>query len=156
MERAALDVPNPLLRQATTGGFVLSLGRTHIGALVYVDWMIGTRARSIQDELDAYRGGDPTALLRETPSGHPWSHLVPGLKGVIGRGLIEETPGWQQHKRRYPTERGGDYFRFPRYRYYRFTRAGRHARSLLWEAGVWQEYAAQLAEYHASEIRRVS
>jgi hypothetical protein len=146
------DVPNPMLRAHAVGGFSLTLGVTHIAALVVVDATIQRRDGSLNEAMAAHRtGGDPWAESK-MPQGTPWNHFVPGIRGVLGRGLLEETAAWRQHKLRHPIPQGDPaYYGFPRWRYYRFTAAGKAARALLVESGVWQEWATELARHQGRE-----
>jgi hypothetical protein len=108
---------NEALRQHVTRvGFDLTLGKTHIAALVYLDVCIRNRTYMRVD-------------------GRPWSHFAGGVNGCIARGLVEH------HYAGRPTRRGQiDHMG----RHYTITKAGRLVRDLLKEAGIWQEYEAAL------------
>jgi hypothetical protein len=149
------DVPNPLLRQHATGGFSLTLGTTHIAVMVHVDDVIRRRVPSVMDMI-----AEPDRsylIMSSLPTKTPWNHYVPGLRGVIGRGLIMETAAWVAYKRKhdaYEAKHNRNFpHQFPTWRMYRFTKAGGMARGLLQESGVWQEFATELAAHQAARMR---
>jgi hypothetical protein len=108
------DVPNPVLREHVTRvGFDLSLGKTHIAALVWID-MENKRRHHIR------------------MNGAPWNFFVTGAMGLQARGLVAHTP----------PPRGCDRDKWHLGRSFRITPAGRLVRDLLKEAGIWQEYEA--------------
>jgi hypothetical protein len=104
---------NEALREhVTSNAFVLTLGKTQIAALVYLDACIRSRA------YIPTRGG-------------PWSHFVPGIQGCQRRGLVTYC-----YDDKWPSKRPGSHLG----RHYTITKAGRLMRDLLKEAGIWQEY----------------
>lgn len=111
-----------LYAHVTRVGFDLTLGRTHIAALVYIDHAIRTnhqpyhRGRSI------------------------FSNYHTGAVGLISRGLVEHHYTIDKE-----TGRGAKLFR----KHYTITTAGKLVISLLKEAGVWEEYAGQIYEKSA-------
>jgi len=108
---------NEELRQHVTRvGFNLTLGKTHIAALVYLDYCIRHRT-----------------YVRM--SGQPWSWFASGAQGLGVRGLITHC-----YDPRWPPTRPGSHFG----RHYTITKAGRQVIALLKEAGIWQEYEAAL------------
>lgn len=112
---------NQALREHVTRvGFNLTLGKTHIAALVLINeyW-----ARDI--EYHAH--------------GAPWSSWITGVGGLQTRGLawhqFHDTRGIPADKRPLPSE------------YYGITTAGQYVIGLLAEAGIWQDYL-DLIERH--------
>lgn len=114
--------PNETLRQHVTGtAFLLSLGKTHITALVLLDH--GIRAK-VNGSI--------------VPTG--FSHFIAGARGLRERGLVVHLdPGYIPEERRHLG------------RYYKLTKAGRLVRDLLKEAGIWQETEATLGLGQALE-----
>jgi hypothetical protein len=134
---------------------MLTLGTTHIAAMVYVDYLIRAKVPSVIDMMEE---PDRSFLMASSlPPGPPWNHYVPGIKGVMGRGLVEETKAFDTYRREHAVREamhGRNLpYHFPSWRQYKFTRAGVLARGLLSEAGVWQEFSEQLAAHRASRIR---
>lgn len=124
---------NDLLRSHVTRvGFDLSLGKTHIAALVYLDVMIRARSQGV--------GMHVTDLaLRRT-----FAHFAGGARGCIERGLL-----LHHYDERY-SARGPIRHRDHLGRHYTITKAGKLVLALLREAGIYQEYAAALPM--ASEV----
>jgi hypothetical protein len=155
---ATAEVPNPLLRAHATGGFSLTLGTTHIAAMVYVDYTIRSKVPSVMDLINE---PDRSFLLTSSlPHKAPWSHYVPGIRGVLGRGLLIESAAWLQARRKHEMREAAlgrnIAMHFPTWRMYRFTKAGVMARGLLQECGVWQEFAEQLAAHQRAQVRGVA
>lgn len=126
---------NDLLRaHVTRVGFDLTLGKTHIAALVYLDEAI-RRQEHIPTRVQDLRFGGSGL-----PSGHlarAFSCWATGVHGCIDRGLVihhyredkqNTHPGW----------------------HYTITAAGNLVIQLLQEAGIYQEYAAALPAAVAS------
>ena len=123
---------NDLFREHVTSvGFSLTLGKTHIAALVELDHRLRLNLRDPFVSYGAYVEHRPRHLPRA------FAHSVTGHNGLIGRGLVEHIV----EARRKPGERYGSMT--PR-RCWRITPAGRMVINLLKEAGLYQEYAAYL------------
>lgn len=116
------EAPNEALRaHVSRVRFDLSLAKSHVAALVYVDVMIRTSR--------AQGRGAYINSRHATDHARAFSHFTTGTRGLIERGLIEHS--YQgPHK--------------PFHRHYRITRAGRLVIGLLREAGMWAEYEAAL------------
>lgn len=105
---------NEDLRAHVTGtAFNLTLGKTHIAALVYLDESIRQRA-----------------YIRTLGGRNVLSTFIPAIDGLKHRGLV--THQWRER----PKDRTKDHLG----RYYTITKAGRLVIGLLKEAGIWQEY----------------
>jgi hypothetical protein len=123
-------VDNERLRaHVTRVGFDLSLGKTHVAALVYLNESLRQR--------------------RYIPSHHTesgwhrkaFAHFASGMHGCIDRGLVDHHYQPTSHlppKERQKAERQG------MKRHYTITAAGKHVIALLQEAGIYQEFADAL------------
>jgi hypothetical protein len=130
---------NELLRDhVTSAAFILSLGKTHVFALVKLDLELTAEVRLDYAALRSVSGGlnrmDMTAL-----------------QGLERRGLVVRV--WEKNKHRYarpathPMQQGQtvyDTADAPRSAFYNITRAGRLVIDLLREAGLYAEYAGPL------------
>ncbi len=116
------DQPNDLLRSHVTRvGFDLSLGRTHIAAIVLLNESLTQRRY-----IPAHKTSD--AAARRT-----FAWFASGLQGCCTRGLVIHH--YRQDKRD-----GGLKW------HYTITRAGKLVIDLLKEAGIYQEYADALPQ----------
>lgn len=121
---------NQALREHVTRvGFDLTLGKTHIAALVEVNEIWAKDLHCV-----AY--------------GRPWSHFAGGgVGGCVDRGLVwhqfHDARGVPEPKRPKPSE------------YYGLTTAGQYTVGLLAEAGVWQEYLDLLERHKTMGTVRV-
>lgn len=114
---------NPGLRDHVTRvGFNLSLGRTHIAALVELD---------ISLQRDEYINTVHSAKAYR----FAFRNDIVGRQGLEDRGLIIH------HSDAHP-EPGENFI--PRRRLFTITEAGKAVITLLKEAGIYQEYAAAL------------
>lgn len=113
---------NEELREHVSGGFSLHLPKTGIAAMVYV-------------REEQARGEDISL-----PYGSPWNHFVGGFRVCQSRGLMIHhmkrvaPPGRMPH---------------PTWEWitpYDFTAAGEFVLGLLWESGIYQDYAALLPQ----------
>lgn len=124
---------NEQLRSHVTRiGFQLSLGKTHIAALVLID--AETRQR-----------------CRIRMNGGPWNWFATGAHGLIDRGMVIHHPPLPiERQTRAMRERRGKWGHLGGY--YEITKAGRLTINLLKEAGIWQEYenALPVAQSEAS------
>jgi hypothetical protein len=130
---------NEALRaHVTSAKFVLTLGATHIAALVHIDREL-CRNRTIDEDL---ADGTLTSRSHYPDAAHPlrraFRHNATGVGGCIARGLITHTPPaggapgtWTGHIR--PDQ------------IWTITPAGRAVITLLVEAGIWAEYDGALA-----------
>ena len=129
-------VNEPLRAHVTRVGFDLSLGRTHVAALVWIDITI---------KLD--RGGPWSRPAERHPRrnyqhhlGHAHANFKGGMHGLQDRGLVVWTD-----PRTIKLPRGMQNFsELPARRIWRITPAGRLVIGLLKESGLYEEYAAAL------------
>lgn len=117
---------NDLLRaHVTSTAFVLSLGKTHIAALVHLEEALAADL-SVNDHITAARNGQAPA-----PKPPHLGNFTTGASGLIARGLVTHA---------YVPPRT-DISDKPFSTFWQITKAGRLVLELLREAGVWQEYA---------------
>jgi hypothetical protein len=120
---------NDMLRAHVTGtAFHLTLGKTHIAALVHLE------------EVLAYEEEHGATSRRERPRDRSREHaalgnFVTGATGLLMRGLVTHTP--PPPRTRTDTQ--------PFVDFWQITTAGRLVLELLREAGIWQEYATNPA-----------
>jgi hypothetical protein len=124
-------VNEALRAHVTSAKFVLTLGATHIAALVWVERQLRNN-KSTDEKLH-----DGTLAPHDPPLGHPLRRAFrhSGMGGLITRGLVLHhlpaeyaQPGvWGGHLK--PAE------------IWTITKAGRAVIDLLVESGVWAEYA---------------
>jgi hypothetical protein len=115
---------NDMLRSHVTGAaFHLTLGKTHIAALVHLD------------EVITYEEINGPAKRHELPRNPHVGNFVTGATGLLVRGLVTHTP--PPPRTRMDTRPFGDFWQI--------TTAGRLVLQLLREAGIWQEYATNPA-----------
>lgn len=103
-----------LRSHVTSTAFSLTLGRTHIAALVWLDWAIENDADSIDPSIGRIR----------------YSYFVSGIQGCERRGLVMHCyrPDFKDASIRH---------------HYTILRAGKLVIKLLKEAGIWQEMQAE-------------
>lgn len=114
------DSVNDALRDHVTRvGFDLSLGKTHVAALVYLDQCIK------QDRYIPANKAESPAFRRM------FSWFSSGIRGCCDRGLVVHhwSPGDKNKGLRY---------------HYTITTAGQYVIGLLAEAGIYQEFADAL------------
>lgn len=110
---------NERLRQHVTRvGFDLTLGKTHIAALVYLDYCIRHR------------------VYLRTASHTPFQWFATGARGLEERGLLVHHYEPREQRPKNAKDHLG--------RHYTITPAGKLVIGLLKEAGIWQEYEATL------------
>lgn len=133
------SVNESLRDHVTSSAFVLSLGKTHVAALVRLDLEL---AAEIQ--LHAHHIG-------ENAYGRLHRNDVTGRHGLMTRGLIVHV--YELNKHKYIVKKSDrsiyqvgavDHNRMPLGQCWNITRAGRLVCELLQEAGVYQEYAGPL------------
>jgi len=119
-----------MLRAHVTGAaFHLTLGKTHIAALVHLEEVLAADVTTNQ-MLAAMRSGEPRPPV--TPH---LGNFTTGAAGLMARGLVTHTyiPPRVDISDRAPST------------IWQITPAGRLVLALLREAGVWQEYATNPA-----------
>lgn len=117
---------NDLLRSHVTGAaFHLTLGKTHIAALVHLEEVLAANV-SINDQIKAIKAGQP-----RPPKNPHLGNFTTGAAGLVARGLITHT---------YVPPRL-DISDWSPSAIWQITAAGRLVLQLLREAGIWQEYA---------------
>jgi hypothetical protein len=106
---------------------MLTLRKTQIAALVWLDVELADN-RSVNEQLA--NGG---TILRY-PRGRVWGSFVPGVNGLVSRGLVEHilTDGYRR-----PGVSTAD---LKPSQVWRITEAGFLVVGLLKEAGIWQEH----------------
>lgn len=118
---------NESLRQHVTSvGFSLTLGKTHIAALVMLDIKLKHNRTGFDSAMNYTSSAPPRVFKGPT-----------GTSGLIERGLVEHI----MDQRRKP---GENILAMTPRRIWRITPAGRLVINLLKEAGLYQEYAAML------------
>jgi hypothetical protein len=125
---------NELLRDhVTSAAFILSLGKTHVFALVKLDLELTAEVHLDYATLRSVHGGVNRCDIS-------------ALQGLERRGLIAHV--WEANKHKYgkpsATTVSYDYESIPRSAHYNITRAGRLVIDLLKEAGLYAEYAGPL------------
>jgi len=143
---AVNGVVNEALRaHVTSAKFVLTLGGTHIAALVSVVARLADD-RTTDEMLRDYRAGKGPLRDIDPPAGHPLRRAFrnPGMNGLIERGLLIHTMPYARNGRR-----GNDTNDWRPSEIWTITPAGQAVITLLREAGIWQEYAGALAPVEA-------
>lgn len=103
----------------TSVGFNLTLGKTLIAALVWLN-----------ETIQAEQTETQSMFIRKPREGHNvWGMFITGADGLRRRGLVEHRFA-------------GD--NLPMSAHWKVTRAGHYVIGLLREAGLYQEYADQL------------
>ena len=133
-----MNVPNPFLRDhVTSTAFALSLGKTHVTALVRLDLELAAEV-----ELDYMQ-------VRGIARAHQMD--VQARNGLVARGLVAHVSERNAHK--YVAKEGdGSHYAPGKVAYdlmpigakWNITRAGRLVIELLQEAGIYQEYAGPM------------
>lgn len=119
---------NAALREHVTGTtFALTLRKTQIAALVWIDCMLA-EPRTPHEQLAQ------TGTLARRPGGRIWGSFIPGVRGLIDRGLVEHILPDDRRNLRHGT------FDLRSDQVWRITPAGRLVIGLLKEAGIWQEH----------------
>jgi hypothetical protein len=127
---------NVSLRQHVTSvGFSLTLGKTHIAALVMLDIKLKHNRTGFDSSINYTSSRPPRVFNGPT-----------GTSGLIERGLVQHI----MDQRRRP---GENILAMTPRRIWRITPAGRLVVNLLKEAGLYQEYAAMLPVAERREAR---
>lgn len=117
-------------------GFDLSLGRSHIAALVYLEELRKVKWRG--DLVRTPSGGRMT----DPPIKRAFANIVTGFHGLEARGLLIHTDG---HKTAIKTDSSGGLMLIQHSpKTWHITPAGRAVIVLLKEAGLYQEFSEQL------------
>ena len=120
-------VNEALRAHVTSAKFVLTLGGSHIAALVWIDW--NTRHGPSMS-------AEPGAVTQHHKPAHgPWRFIVPGCNGIIDRGLAVHHPFRNS---------GSGIDERPFGQAWQITPAGQAVITLLREAGIWDEYLAHM------------
>lgn len=123
------DAPNEALRaHVTRVGFDMSLGKTHIASLVYLNECLAQRRY-----IASHHASGPLAKA--------FSWFATGMHGCEDRGLVVHH---YQSTRDLPPKERVQAERQGLKRHYTITKAGRLVINLLKEAGIYQEYAEAL------------
>lgn len=122
---------NEALRShVTSASFQLSLGLTHIAALVAIDHDL-RRNRSIREDLDEHTFAERKPACASGPHRRAFQHNATGLHGLCRRGLVIHHT---------PTRSGEEWLGTKPEEIWEVTEAGRLVIALLKEAGLWAEY----------------
>lgn len=127
---------NEALRaHVTSAKFVLTLGATHIAALVGVERRLRDN-RTLEEELASGQ-----LLVRNPAQAHPlrraFRHDATGMAGLIARGLVV-------HHHPHDGGHGDGWIRVKPSEYWQITPAGWAVITLLQQAGIWAEYSDAL------------
>lgn len=116
------EINDALRAHVTRVGFDLTLGKSHIATLVWIDQMLKQRRHIRTTNAGSYR--------------RAFSNSAVGSHGLQDRGLIEHTTpdykGWRA--------KGHSTDSYPVNRIWKITKAGRLVIALLKEAGIYDEY----------------
>lgn len=129
------DVNDALRAHVTRVGFDLTLGKTHVAALVYIDQQLKRKGYFRTPVTGPYRKA--------------YANFASGAHGLMDRGLLEhliasDVHALSQYRQKYKRE-------MPPNRVWRITSAGRLVIALLKEAGIYQEYLDALPVLSAVE-----
>lgn len=125
---------NEFLRaHVTRVGFDLSLARSHIAALIYIEEL--RRARWDMARFDL-------RVPRSHPLSRAFAHFAGGASGLHERGLLVHTDTGKRI-RWFRDDDGTDHAISPPGTW-RITKAGRLVLDLLREAGIYEEYASAI------------
>jgi hypothetical protein len=130
------DVNEHLRAHVTRVGFDLSLARSHIAALVYIEELRRNKWDAARI-CERPRGGHPLA--------RPFALFVSGARGLQDRGLLIHRMPTKSPPVDFSRDPDGTPHILHDPRTWRITPAGRHVLALLVEAGIYAEYASALA-----------
>jgi hypothetical protein len=133
------DINEPLRDYVTGTTFHLSLGKTHIAALVELEDKL-KKNQTFKEQIDS---GEHHRRIRYLP--RVFRLYVPGMNGLIQRGLVQHILPDE-----YRSQPKSTLDLRPR-KIWRITAAGRLVIKLLQEAGVYQEYAQHFTEPATTE-----
>lgn len=123
-----MPVANPALREHVTRiGFDLSLAKSHIAALV---WLDVTLAHPMAQKRDPSGRTWMRYVSGSSPHRRAFAMFVPGVRGLIDRGLA-----WHE----FPPDNAQPWAKI-----YGITSAGHHVIALLKESGIYQEFEAEI------------
>ncbi|HZB28960.1 MAG TPA: hypothetical protein VE465_02220 [Streptosporangiaceae bacterium] len=126
------EINDALRDHVTAVGFQLTLGKTHLAQLVYLDLLLKENQPAIDPKTDKFDQGRV-----RSPRGAPWNNSAVGLQGLERRGLVKHI--LDQHRKP-----GEQVLTMTPRRIWKITKAGRLVINLLKEAGIYQEYAAAI------------
>jgi hypothetical protein len=133
----------------TSSAFMLSLGKTHVAALVRLDMELAAEVQ--------VRG----LHLSNHAHARLHKHDITGRGGLMARGLVVHV--YEQNKHKYAVKEKHasiyqvgaiDHDRMPVGECWNITRAGRLVVELLQEAGIYDEYAGPLLPLIEAERER--
>lgn len=129
------DTVNESLRaHVTRVGFDLTLAKSAIAALVYIDQVL-------RNKRDSLAVTEP----RHGPYGRAYAMFASGAKSLIERGLlVHKMPAPGLGSRAYQKDEHGVPHFYWDASTYRITKAGRYVIGLLHETGIYEEYARHL------------
>lgn len=124
-------IVNDLLRShVTSTAFNLTLGPTHIAALIYVDIVLADGRPAVDEATNTLRTFD-------RPNWRPWNQFSTGFDGLERRGLVAHICDRER-------EPGENELHMKQSRIWEITPAGRAVIVLLKECGLYAEYSAQV------------
>lgn len=118
-------------------GFDLSLGRTHIAALVYIEELRLVKWRG--DLLSLPNPG----RMSDPPIARAFANFVTGAHGLQSRGLLTHSYT-DSDKPKFEKRTDGTWLIQHSPKVWKVTPAGRLVIKLLKEAGIWQDYSVLL------------
>ncbi len=127
--RLPLPVNEALRSHVTRVGFDLTLSRSQIAALVWLN-----------EAMDTYVD---TRVPVDHPLRHAFAHHMTGMGGLIAKGMVI-------HHYDPTVQRTGPISNWTARPHFSITRAGELATELLREAGLYAEYSAALAARKAA------
>lgn len=136
------EINQHLRAHVTRVSFDLSLAKSHIAALVYIE-QVRLAGRDAA-RVDRSHGADP-AIRRAN------AHFVSGARGLQERGLVTHTPPKTPVDSRVFTDSDGTWHFFWDHNTWRITKAGRLVINLLKECGIYAEFAEQLTLHPAKK-----
>lgn len=125
-------------------GFNLSLGRTHIAALVYLEEL-----RKVKFRGDLVR--IPNSKMSAPPMMRAFANIVTGFHGLESRGLLIHTYVPDRDKPKFAKQDDGTWQIQHSSRVWKITPAGRLVIKLLQEAGIYADYSALLERPEVEE-----
>lgn len=129
---------NDLLRSHVTRvGFDLTLGKTHIAALVYLNESIRQKRYIATNVRHLRFPADPQSQLPARSHARAYAHFATGMHGLEDRGLVIHH---------YRPDKRDTLLKW----HFTITKAGKLVIELLKEVGLYQEYADALPRIEAA------
>lgn len=119
-----------LRRHVTRVGFQLTLGKTHIAAIVWLDALLTRQGDWTLEDDRRFKPGSLGYDMDRTD--RDFSLFVPGCRGLIDRGLVVRPHGHDVTRSMANSQ------------IWEITDAGRFTIGLLKESGIWADYASAL------------